>query len=309
MTKYPNISIIVPVYNGGNPFHSCVSSLLKIDFPFDKLQVILIDDGSSDGTSQWLFEQKLPSYFEIITHAENNGRAAARNSGLKNVNGDVVIFLDADMVVRAEFVKQHIKAISKSEVAAVSGLVIAGTDEPKTSLQYYLFEYSKRGAKQFGENNPIPFKYLITNNMSVKRKVIEECGFFDEKYIGYGGEDTDYAIRLWELYPNGLRFSSSAISIDCQNETLPDLQIKMKKYGSTNYLRLLDRYPEHTKDLAGDWINSLKGRLVFNPMVNCFVKFVYFMIPFPYLIRYSIAYCLMYGARNPEHGAPKFQSM
>ena len=309
MSKYPNISIIVPVYNGGIYFCECVSSLLKIDFPTDKLQVILINDGSIDDTYQWLFKQKLPPYFEIITHTKNKGRAAARNSGIKNAKGDVVIFLDADMVVKQDFVKQHIKAISKPGVVAVSGLVIADTDKQKTSLQYYLFEYRKRGAKQFGENNPIPFKYLITNNMSVKRKVIEECGFFDERYIGYGGEDTDYAIRLWELYPQGLRFSSNAISIDYQNETFNDLQIKMKKYGSTNYLRLLDRYPEHNKDLAGDWINSLKGRLVFNPIVNYLVKFVYFMIPIPYLVRYSIAYCLMVGARNPEHGVPKSQSI
>ena len=150
------------------------------------------------------------------------------------------------MIVKPDFVIEHVTAISKTGVAAVSGLVIADPNERKTALQHYLFEYRKRGAKQFGEKDPIPFNYLITNNMSVKRDVVKECGLFDEGYIGYGGEDTDYAIRLWELYPDGLRFSSKAISIDYQNEALHDLQLKMENYGRTNYLKLLDRYPKHT---------------------------------------------------------------
>ena len=306
MNNKPYISIIVPVFNGGDPFHDCVSSLLKIDFPNNKLQVILIDDGSTDNTAQWLNEQKLPSNFEIITHDENTGRASARNSGLKFVRGDIIIFLDADMVVKPDFVEQHVMAISKSEVVAVSGLLISDPGQQKTNLQYYLFEYRKRGAKQFGENNPIPFNYLITGNMSVKRKVVNECGLFDEKYIGYGGEDTDYAIRLWELYPNGLRFSSKATSIHYHNETIDDLLIKMKKYGSTNYLRLLKRHPKHVNALAGNWIYSLKGYLVFNTVVKWVVTTVFFIIPLSYFVRYFIAYSLIMGARNPVEGIPKF---
>jgi len=142
--------------------------------------------------------------------------------------------------------------------------------------------------------------------MSVKRDVVKECGLFDEGYIGYGGEDTDYAIRLWELYPEGLRFSSKAISIDYQNETLHDLQLKMENYGRTNYLKLLEKHPNYTKDLVGDWISSFKGKLVFNPLVNWFVKLVYFVMPVPYFVRYFIAYNLMKGARNPAKGFPKF---
>ena len=308
MNNKPNISIIVPVFNGGKAFRACVSSLLKIDFPDNKLQVIMIDDGSTDNTAQWLNEQKFPSYFKIITHDQNKGRAAARNSGLKNARGDIIIFLDADMIVRPDFVEQHVVAISKSEVVAVSGLLTSEPGQPKTSLQNYIFEYRKRGAKQFGENNPIPFNYLITGNMSVKCKVVNECGLFDEKYIGYGGEDTDYAIRLWELYPNGLRYSSKATSIHNHNETLPELQTKMEIYGRTNYLKLLGKYPKHTNILAGNWINSLKGILVFNPLVNWFVKSVYFVIPLPYFVRFFIAYSLMKGARNPAKGIPSFDN-
>jgi glycosyltransferase involved in cell wall biosynthesis len=308
MNKNPYISIIVPVFNGGDPFHVCVKSLLKIDFPQNKLQVILIDDGSTDNTTQWLYNQKLPLYFTIVTHNENMGRASARNSGLKIAKGDIIIFLDADMVVKPDFVEQHVMAILKPNVVAVSGHVIAKSEQKRTSLQRYLFRYRKRGAKQFGEYNPIPFNYLITNNMSVKRSVVDECGFFDETYMGYGGEDTDYAIRLWELYPNGLYFSFKAISVDCQNETLRDLQIKMKKYGSTNYLKLLNKYSKYKKALAGDWINSVKGKLVFNPIVNWFVKLVYFVSPVPYFVRYFIAYSLMMGARSPEEGIPNFHN-
>ena len=307
MNKYPYISIIVPVFNGDSTFRKCVSSLLELDYLKEKLQIILINDGSTDDTAQWLLKKKLPSYFKIITHDKNMGRATARNSGIKIAQGDIIIFLDADMAVMPDFVIQHIRAISKPVVIAVSGKVIATPSQSKTTLQKYLFDYRQRGAKQFGENNTISFNYLITNNMSVKRKVVDECGLFDEKFIGYGGEDTDYAIRLWKLHPKGLRFSAKAISIDYQNETLHDLQIKMKKYGSTNYLKLLAKHSKYVNYMAGDWINTVKGKLVFNRFVNWVVKLVYFVIPVPYLIRYFIAYSLMRGARNPEEGIPKFQ--
>ena len=306
MNKNPHVSIIVPVSNGGNPFRACVSSLLELDYPDGKMQILLINDGSTDDTAQWLLGQKIPSYFNIITHNENMGRAAARNSGLKIAQGDILIFLDADMVIKPDFVMQHVYVLSKPNVVAVSGLVIADPNERKTTFQYYLFEYRKRGAKQFGEKDPIPFNYLITNNMSVKRGVVEECGLFDEGYVGYGGEDTDYAIRLWQLYPDGLRFSSKAMSIDYQNETLHDLQLKMESYGRTNYLKLLERYPNHTEDLGGNWINTFKGKTVFNPIVNWFVKLVYLVIPVPYFVRYFIAYSLIQGARNPAESFPKF---
>ena len=308
MNSNPYVSIIVPVFNGGNPFHSCVSSLMEIAYPNHKFKVILVNDGSTDNTGNWLYKQKLLTNFEIITHAKNNGRAAARNSGLKNVKGDIIIFLDADMIVKPDFIKQHVKVLSKSEVVAASGLLLSNPKQPRTSLQDYLFEYRRRGAKQFGENIPIPFNYLITGNLSVTRRAVDECGVFDESYVGYGGEDTDYAIRLWELYPEGLRFSSKAVSIHCHDESLGDLETKIRKYGSTNYLRLLNKYPKYANSLAGDWINSIKGYLIFNQAVKWIVTTILYIVPFPYFLRYLIAYSLIVGARNPEEGVPKFRS-
>ena len=307
MNKNPHVSIIVPVFNGGHSFRACVSSLLELDYPDEKLQIILINDGSTDDTARWLKEKKLPPNYKIITHSKNKGRAAARNSGIKIVEGEIIIFLDADMVVKPGFVNQHVSAISKRGVVAISGNVIANPDVPKSGLHDYLYGYSKRGAKQFGENNSIPFNYLITNNMSVKHGVVKECGLFDEGYIGYGGEDTDYSIRLWKLYPEGLRFSLKAISIDYQNEKLHDLQLKMENYGRSNYLQLLNNHPNYVNNLAGDWINSFKGKLVFNPAVNWFVKLVYIIIPIPYFVRYFIAYSLMQGARNPAEDIPRLE--
>lgn len=63
MNKNPHVSIIVPVFNGGNPLRACVSSLLELDYPDGKMQILLINDGSTDDTAQWLLDQKFPSYF------------------------------------------------------------------------------------------------------------------------------------------------------------------------------------------------------------------------------------------------------
>jgi GT2 family glycosyltransferase len=211
------------------------------------------------------------------------------------------------MVVKKNWAKQMVCELSNDQVEACMGGIKLAEALTPNNLDKFLYNPT-RGVLKHGENKPIRFKWFHFNNTVVKRTAINEIGLFDESITSYGGEDTDFAIRLWDQHPFGLRFLSNAVGEHYHQRPLSELQEKMENYGKTNYLRLLKRYPHHTEDLAGDWINSLKGRLVFNPTVNCLVKFVYFMIPVPYLVRYFIAYCLMVGARNPERGIPKFLS-
>ena len=299
MSEHPKVSIIVPVYNGSDTITDCVSSLEKLDYQKDKLQIIIVNDGSTDDTAKLLEEKKLPNEFCVIDLEKNSGRAFARNHGLKKSKGEIIIFLDADMIIEASFVNEHISSLSNDEVKAVSGLLTACPNQPQTPLQYYLYEYRKRGAKQYGENRPIPFNYLITGNMSIKREVFENCGYFDEYYKGYGGEDTDYAIRIWEKYPEGLRFSARAISAHCQHDELDDLEKKIFKYGRGNYLLLIQKFPDHQKALSADWIRSLKGYAVINIFIYRFIKLLYKLQPHALFVRYFIAYNLIVGARKP----------
>jgi len=161
------VTIIVPVYNGGEPFQRCVESLRMLEYTEKSLQIIIINDGSEDNTSEWLNLVTLPNHFEIITHEKNKGRAAARNSGLKQAHGEYIIFLDADMRVNPDFVDRHLDVIKETGVEATAGLICSDPSVPLSRLQRYLYDFPGRGAKQFGSNTPISFQYLITGNMAL----------------------------------------------------------------------------------------------------------------------------------------------
>ncbi len=298
MTEYPSLSVVVPCFNVEHVISLCIDSLLHQDYPEIKLKIIVVDDKSTDNTLSIVEKYDENPQIKIIRHFKNRGLSAARNSGIKAAKSDYVGFLDSDMVVENDWASAFVRELSKDGVVACMGGMKLATGLSENRLDKYLYN-PKRGALKHGENTPIRFKWFLFNNSAIKREVINEIGLFDETISTYGGEDTDFAIRLWDKFPEGLRFTSKAVGEHHHQRPLAELQKKMEHYGSTTYLKLLERYPRHYKDLAGDWVSTLKGKLVFNPLMNSIVKFVYFAIPVPYLVRYFIAYSLMQGARNP----------
>ena len=303
--EYPTFSVVVPSYNVEHVIDKCLESLLNQDYPQEKLSVIVVDDKSTDETLKIVNNNKNINRIKIIKHFKNRGLSAARNSGIKASNSEIVGFLDSDMVVKSDWASIFANELSNDGVAACMGGMKLAESLIENKLDKFLYN-PKRGVLKHGENEPIRFKWFLLNNSAVKRKAIDEIGYFDETITSYGGEDTDFAIRLWDKHPNGLRFTSKAVGGHYHQRPLDELQEKMEHYGSTNYLRLLERYPDHINDLAGDWINSIKGKIIFSPTMHQLVKFSYFVFPVPYFVRYFIAYSLIKGARNPAEGIPKF---
>ncbi|MCJ7802193.1 MAG: glycosyltransferase [Candidatus Marinimicrobia bacterium] len=306
LKEFPTISVVVACFNVEHVIELCIKALLKQDYPKDKLSIIIVDDKSTDDTSKIIQIFHENEQIKIVKHFKNRGLAAARNSGIKASKSQIVGFIDSDMVVKNNWVNAMVYEISKNGVVACMGGIKLADSLIPNDLDKFLYNPT-RGVLKHGENRPIRFKWFLFNNTAVKRTVIDEIGLFNESITSYGGEDTDFAIRIWDKYPEGLRFTFKATGEHFHQRPLSELKKKMENYGKNNYLRILERYPNHSKDLAGDWINSLKGRIVFNPAVNWCVRFLYFMIPIPYLVRYFIAYSLMLGARNPAEGSPRFQ--
>lgn len=90
------VSIIIPIYNLENSIKNCLRSLMNQNYPFKKLEVILIDDGSADASAA--IGQEYANRFPNILffHQAHTGVSAARNLGLKNASGKYIFFLDAD---------------------------------------------------------------------------------------------------------------------------------------------------------------------------------------------------------------------
>lgn len=107
------ISIIIPIYNVGGELRRCIDSILNQTYK--KLEVILVDDGSTDDSAEICDEYAGKYKFIRVLHQENRGVSVARNLGVKQATGDYVSFVDADDYLHPEYFEILLKGLENSE--------------------------------------------------------------------------------------------------------------------------------------------------------------------------------------------------
>ena len=130
MDSSSKISVIVPVYNAGKYFNNCIQSI--VDQTYKDLEIIIVDDGSTDGTSDscdaWAEKD---SRIKVI-HKENGGAASARNTGLDNATGDYIGFIDADDYIDSDMYEIMLGEIIEYEADAARCGIIREADDGTT---------------------------------------------------------------------------------------------------------------------------------------------------------------------------------
>ena len=153
-------------------------------------EVIVVDDGSTDGTLEWLVANA-----DLLPHVRSiaqchQGPAAARNLGVEDAKGDTIIFIDSDLVVTEHFLQAHADALLqgyKDTYAVFTyGSVIntCNFDNP-TSEPYKITDFSAA--------------YFATGNVAIARHWLLTAGLFDTRFQLYGWEDLELGVRLKKL--------------------------------------------------------------------------------------------------------------
>lgn len=128
--SYPLISVIVPVYNAGKYFNKCIESI--VNQTYKNLEIIIVNDGSTDGTSakcdDWA---KKDSRIKVI-HKTNGGAASARNTGLDNAKGDYIAFVDADDYLDLDMYEIMLNEIIEYNADAARCGVVRESDDGTT---------------------------------------------------------------------------------------------------------------------------------------------------------------------------------
>jgi glycosyltransferase involved in cell wall biosynthesis len=234
----PKPSIIIPSHNQLPLLKNALRSLEAQTWDLNNLEVIAVDDGSKDGTADFLRSYTGKLQLRPVYHSEAKGRAGARNAGLRIAAGDPIILLDGDMEVAPEFITAHVTTGNGETV--VLGKVQYHPDIRKSALTRY---YPSRGAWRQKPVAEIPGRYFVTLNVSLPRWAFEKVGFFDENFKGYGGEDLDYGMRLQK---SGIPFRTSERALSYHNHlrTLPDILKTLQIYGENSIPYLLEKHPE-----------------------------------------------------------------
>jgi glycosyltransferase involved in cell wall biosynthesis len=181
----PQVSVIVPVYNGERTIEACLTSLLAQDYPRDRFRIIAVDNGSTDRTAAILasFADRIR-----VLHESKRGAAAARNRGLNAADGEVIALTDADCVVDPAWLANIVEPLVDPKVAVAGGRILSV--RPCNAIEAYGEEIHDH-EKAIGVWKP---PYAITMNWAMRRALLADVGCFAEDFLR--GQDVDLAYRI-----------------------------------------------------------------------------------------------------------------
>ena len=298
MDKIASVDIVIPCYNVENIIEKCINSLLSQSYPRDKYHCYLVNDHSDDKTGEILEKYNRHQNITIIHHEQNMGLSATRNTGIARGDSELIAFLDGDMTVENDWIESFLPYFDKDTIG-VMGDNVAPLDINLNPMEKYYFG-TKRGARRFEDGTYISFQYMLYGNAMIKRSNLVEVGLFDEKIVQYGGEDTDLSAKIWDKYKRGFIFSKKSNSTHFHRRSFNQFCLSMQTYGKYNFPILIKRYPQFKEELGADWVFSLKGYIVFNPLINMIIRLILLIKPFQIFIRYIVINSVISGARDSE---------
>ena len=295
MIKY---SFIIPCFNSENTIKICLDSILAQNKFLNQLEILIIDDGSHDSTKNIIHSYDHSDNVKIILHPKNRGLSAARNSGIKNASGEILVFIDSDMVLSKNWLEVLDNIFNDDNPMGVMGQYNIPKNLVPNTLDRYLYSSLRGAKKNYKSKEPIKFKYFLFSNTAIKKEVMKSVRGFDESFKKYGGEDTELAIRLFSKYKNQFLYSNNLITYHHGQKSLKEFCTNMKDYGKNNLPRLIKKYPQHKKSLGGYWLDSFLGYLLFNRIFMFLNKIIIIIFPFKICIRYIVAYNTIIGYRE-----------
>lgn len=181
----PAVSVVVPVFNGVATIDDCVRSLLELRYPDDRLELIVVDNGSHDGTTQALRDYR---HRIVVAHARRRGAASARNAGVRFASGEVIAFTDADCVVEPDWLQRLVDALEDPRVGIAGGPIRALPNANEIE-RFGEVIHDHRAAMEVYKP-----PYAITMSWGSRRALLRSLGGFDERFRR--GQDVDLAYRI-----------------------------------------------------------------------------------------------------------------
>ncbi|MGJ3253982.1 MAG: glycosyltransferase family 2 protein [Elainellaceae cyanobacterium] len=190
------LSVVIPTYNRKPILEKCLLALEHQHIPdtsaIAHYEVVVVDDGSTDGTIEWLHAHAADFPHVKVNQHQHQGPAVARNLGVEVASGDTIIFIDSDLVVTETFLQSHADALIqgqkrlKSDRLFTYGRVVNTCNfENPTTEPYKITDFSAA--------------YFATGNVAIARHWLYDAGLFDTRFQLYGWEDLELGVRLKHL--------------------------------------------------------------------------------------------------------------
>lgn len=224
MKDNPTVSVIVPTYNRKHYLIKTLTAINHNDYPQDKIEVIVVDDGSSDGTKEELLKHQFSFSLKYVFQKDKGYRLAkARNEGIKLAESEIIILLDSDMVPSHNLISCHVNCLKRGNILSIGhrkylsfhdlplGFLksklhkihtIKEAADPKTGktgdwrIELYLINDYLKKSKE-------PYWFCSGGNLAIRKADLLSAGLFHEKFNHWGREDNEWGYRL---HKKGIKF-------------------------------------------------------------------------------------------------------
>lgn len=176
----PRVSVIVPVYNDSEHIGLLLDSLSDQDYPKDLLEIIIVDNNSTDNSRQ-ITRQFAGRAVTLLEENEIQSSYAARNKGIHNAKGQVLVFIDSDCVADRQWLTRGIRKLLAEHADLVGGQVKFTFSKKQTAAEYY------DALTNFAMESKINRGVAATCNLFVKAEIFNRIGLFPDN-VKSGGD-------------------------------------------------------------------------------------------------------------------------
>lgn len=191
MNNLPSFSIIIPTHNRPQRLVECLRALIALDYPADKLEVVVVDDGSSDSLAKVIqpFENQIN--VQLVVQRQS-GPAAARNHGASKAQGRFLAFTDDDVAPKSDWLRRLADRLREQPDALVGGRTINALEDNICSVaSQFLIDYIYDWLNSDKKNA----RFFTSNNMAISADAFREFDGFDTSFVRAAAEDREFCQR------------------------------------------------------------------------------------------------------------------
>lgn len=283
----PLVSVIIPTHNRKKKVIRLIKSILNSNYPKEKLEVIVVDDASTDGTYKEI-RRKFPK-IKVIRNKKELFPAGSRNVGIKNSNGKYIFIIDDDNIVDRNCIYELVKTLENDQKTGIAAPTMYYYKQPKriwcagirrnmiTSLTTKIYA----DKIDHGQLNGLIESVDVLNAFTIKREVIDNVGLFNEKDFPVHYDEADYGERVRSA---GYKIVFNPKAKVWHDIPLPEEEDKARLHHCHNEFRAY---------YCG------RNRIVFHRKYSKWWQFLTFILIFNWLFTLYYLWVILIGSKKP----------
>lgn len=235
--------VIVPTYENADELGACLEGLQRQTFT--SFRVLVCIDGESLSVRELLKKLHLPGMESLVLSHPGNahrGRNATRNLALPHIRAPFLAMIDSDIVPAPQWLAEHYRVLKQTDCVSLGDVRYINVQENPWAR--YL---QRRGKNKYRDGQQVPPYYLATGNLALPSRYFLELGGQDEHMRGYGGGDTEFALRLEQRFAVPVIFNARAAAYSRMNKTLPQALQQLEQFGAENLPYIAKQHPNERR--------------------------------------------------------------